>query len=147
MTAIAYRDGVLAADSRANQGALIISSRSKKIARRTDGWLIGVAGECAAADEFMARFIAGDNDWRPPGITKAEDGFQALLIAPDGLIWNAHESGRFRIDADFAAEGSATNFLFGAMAAGASAEEAVRLACLFRGDCGLPVQSVRLENF
>ena len=54
MTIIAYRDGVMAADTATWQGGVMIGDRSKKIMRTPEGFLIACAGELSVISEFRA---------------------------------------------------------------------------------------------
>lgn len=142
MTAIAYRDGVMAADSLAECHGIVLGS-VRKIARRRDGALAGAAGMEMVCAEFIRRFVAGtDEDYRPE--LKDERDFSAVIVTPDGQIWQANAQGRFLIDAPFYVDGSAYQLMIGAMAAGASAEEAVRIAIKYDTRCGGAVQIERL---
>ena len=54
MTIIAYRDGVMAADTATWQGGVMIGDRSKKIMRTPEGFLIACAGELSVISKFRA---------------------------------------------------------------------------------------------
>lgn len=141
MTAIAYRDGIMAADSaERSQGTLL--GYAKKIARLSDGTLVAGAGQASACVKFVA-WISGGEDGKLD--IQAED-FAALVVKPDGRVFRYDKEGfALEINGEFHAEGCAYKLLIGAMAAGASAEEAVNIAVQYDGYCGGDVQVERLN--
>jgi ATP-dependent HslUV protease subunit HslV len=140
MTTIAYRDGVLAADTRVTRGGYIMPGHFCKIGRSPGGDLVGVAGNCAKAVGFLRAVISGSADPTAP-----EESVTALVISPDGQITVHEAAGRFDMTgAPFWAIGTGTSAALGALHAGASAEEAVRIAMLIDNDSGGEVNSLRL---
>jgi hypothetical protein len=119
--------------------------RVQKIERLADGSLIAACGK--------ASLIRGHIGWlrgqgvieRPPDGASEED-FGAINLRRDGVFSVDHHYQAMRVDADFYALGAHGEFLYGAMAAGASAEEAVRLALKYCGFAGGEVQVERLEQ-
>lgn len=123
MTVIAIKNGVIAADTGLWLGNICVE-HCKKIRRLSDGRLFAISGHRAIGEACYAWLQ--DESLRPePGSDDSD--FGGLLLTKDGA---------FRVDYKFriyptgipAAAGSHTEFLMGAMYAGASAEEAVRLA-------------------
>ena len=97
-----------------------------------------VAGGCCRSTSARGRrFTAGSGNWRGgscfrPFNDKAE--FQGIRLEPNGTAWTQNKAGRpYDIGVDPQAIGGAQEMAFGAMYAGASAEEAVRL-CIGRHD-------------
>jgi hypothetical protein len=145
VTAIAYKDGVLASDSLEIAGGVAVGN-VKKIAKRDDGCLAAASGDGAVCQEFLRLFCEHkDEDWRPD-IDK-EMGFGAVVISPAGRIFRVTEKGRYEVEAEFYTEGIEYQILTGAMAAGASAVEAVQIAIRWGTRCGGPVQTVRLTGY
>lgn len=129
MTVIACKDGVMAADTGIWQG-LLVCGYASKIVRLPDGGLFAACGAHAAA-VLCAEWLAGEREKPEP---EEEGSFGALMLSPNG-IWHVDYKLRiYKSPSAIAAEGSHTEFLLGAMYAGASAEEAVRLA-IKHGDC------------
>lgn len=65
-----------------------------------------------------------------------------IMVDSYGTAWTVFGNGTLeRIIAPFAADGAATPFLYCALAAGASADKAVRLAVQMRGDAGIGVDA------
>lgn len=145
MTAIAYRAGVLAADTAGFIGNMIVGF-SRKIARGPDGRVAGATGDAAIGDSFLDAVERGEEkEWQVPTGTKPED-FAAVVVMPDEVIYEVVDTGYHNIAAPFFAIGSAYEFLMGAMAAGASAEEAVRLAIKHTRAAGGEVHVERLGD-
>jgi hypothetical protein len=138
VTAIAYRNGVMAADSQDSCGGIRMGS-VRKIAKRADGALAGAAGEAGFCEEFLSLFRDGrDEDYRPA--VSDERPFSAIVVLPNGEPWQVGPVGRYRIEAPFIAEGSAYQIMIGAMAAGAGPERAVQIAIEYDTRCGGEIQ-------
>lgn len=121
MTTIAYRDGVLAADTLVTANNMR-SGFLTKIARQ-GRLLVGFCGRSANYEAFRNWLAAGMN-----GSFKSEDG-NVFVIPPEGpaIIWGDGDT-PWRETAPFWALGSGEAPALGAMQAGASAEEAVKAA-------------------
>lgn len=144
MTVIAYRDGIMAADTAmwdGGDGERLAVSNITKIKRLPDGGLIACTGRTPD--------IAKVHEWlRKDGPKPApfdKDCFGAMLVRPDGSVWNMssdldiYPAG----EAPCYAEGGHRHFMMGAMMAGASAREAVEMAMKF-GDCGAGMVQVEM---
>ena len=142
MTVIAYRDGVMAADRMVWQGDLRIANGATKINRLPDGSLVGCCGSRPVIAEVMAWLNGGEKPAR-----ELKDGdFGALIVRPCGRVERLEDEMLIypACPADFYTMGSHGELLFGAMAAGASAPEAVRIAIRFGQYAGGDVQVERL---
>ncbi|SFI84433.1 hypothetical protein [Albimonas pacifica] len=123
MTTIAYRDGVMVADTGCWDGDTYVGEVVKAI-RTSAGALVGVSGSAADAGRVFA-WAEGGAD----GPLEIKNGTEALLVSPEGAISFIETEGRpVPIKTEFAATGSGTTIAIGAMAAGASAERAVEIA-------------------
>lgn len=125
MTTIAYRDGVLAADT----GACAGDSRLgyvQKIARDKRGALAGAAGYATYVSTFLAWFRNGCRGGPP----QAEDSDRGVIFHPTGKIVIYEKGGRgsFEMEAAYFAMGSGKPEALGAMFAGADAATAVQAA-------------------
>lgn len=152
MTVIAYRDGVLAADSLICDGNLRVGVGSK-LKQSKDGYVFGFAGSCAQVQRLFA-FIDSVDDAAGANVVKFEDpqevqfpavpDIDGIMIAPGGEVYfidpDAHTVIPF--SADFAACGSGGSVAMGAMAAGACATDAVSAAIALCIDCGGDVVSI-----
>ncbi len=143
MTVIAYRDGVLAADTAGWCGQIMISTAEQKLFRTPSGTLFACAGLVPDRERFAAWAFGGFDLSARPRQTR---DFGAITITSDGRI--------IKYDAKFepypwvgtyAVEGCEEQFMLGAMAAGASAEEAVRLAIEQTAYAGGSVSTLRLS--
>lgn len=144
MTAIAYRDGIMAADAACYRGSTIVGYR-RKIGRFPDG-ICGFAGNSVDCFRMQQLFLAG-GDMLAPLPDRAD--FSGLIVRRTGLgrIHISMIDGTFyevpAPEAPFYAVGCYGEFLIGAMAAGASAEEAIRLAILHTDAAGeIQVESI-----
>ena len=127
MTTIAYRDGVIAGDSLVSEQGLIVGTMTK-VGKRGP-ILFGCAGDAAFAKAFLD-WIAGGMQGDCPQ-TPREDA--QGIIAYDGHILSFMSHGIDRMKADYYAIGSGQRAALGAMAVGATAEEAVR--AVVKTDC------------
>ncbi len=138
MTTLVFRDGVLAADSRCTNNDWIASGAIRKVRRLADGTLLGFCGTLPDVSRLAEALEAGKDDL--PEI----DG-KVVVIRPSGAIRVYEDKGWFDLDpAPFHAWGSGMPPALGALHMGASAEQAVRIACLVDSGSGGPVRSVRL---
>ena len=139
MTVIVCRDGVMAADSAVWQGS-IIAGHTEKIHRLRDGRLFGGAGQRPS--------LLACRQWLNGEAEKPADEevgmFGAILLGPGALHKIDHCFRIYDAAATWAVEGAHSEFLLGALMAGASAEEAVRLAIIVGDSAGGDVQVERL---
>lgn len=146
MTVIAYKDGVMAADTQLS--AFNSQSRAQKLVRLPDG---GVAGGCGLWTNAYAtlKFLedGGDpSDEHADKLPKLTDA--AVLIArPDGSLWILEE--RFPafplLDKEMAI-GCGADAARMAMSLGLSAVDAVSKVTRQDLLCGDPVQSMDVEH-
>ncbi len=129
MTTIAYRDGIMAADSRAYSGDKTPIGFKAKIHRLADGTLFGVSTTSVGGDQILRRWIEAGCPVVAGDALKPES-FMALMVKPDGTVWYANNNLEWSgpLLAEFWAIGSGEHFALGALAHGASAEEAVAAA-------------------
>jgi hypothetical protein len=104
VTTIAYRDGVMAADSLIGSGDLI-EGIARKIERLQDGSLFGFTGDYAMFDAVLDWLNSGGIFGDRP---KDERGnFEAVIVRPDGALIIVEKSFRtLRMDAEYYAAGS-----------------------------------------
>lgn len=127
MTTIAYRDGVLAADTMMCSGG-VLSGRSTKIVRRRDGTMCGAAGGATYGEAFK-RWVLNGERRKPPKATQGDGWFdRGAIFRPDGKIVVFEPDGAFEVEAAYYALGSGKEAALGAMFAGADAVTAVRAA-------------------
>lgn len=147
MTTIAYKDHILAADTSISLDSGDFEGTAAKLARSPAGSLAGAAGAASCCALFLALTASGQVDnWldqgqREGGVLRPLDlplpldlhlgpsGFGALYVHYSGLVYAISATLLpYSYAAPFYAEGSGHEYAKGAMSAGASAEEAVRIA-------------------
>jgi hypothetical protein len=150
MTVIAFKDGVMAADTMLSQHNS--QNRAQKIVRLPDG---GVAGACGQWNRAYSglKYLAegGGMDERPSPRTPEGppnvDGAVLLIAKPDGSLWLIEdEFPAYPLRDEVVSIGCGSDAALMAMTLGLSAVEAV--AKVTRQDvlCGDPVQSMEVEQ-
>ncbi len=146
MTTIAYKEGVMAADSKAYAGFNTPLGQKCKIRRLSDGTLIGCSSnQVGAGEAVMDWYARGANPEDGPKLEESK--FTLLVVKPNGDAFYAFDnfllSGPIR--AECYAIGSGEGVAHGAMRAGASAERAIEIAAECDVWTGLPVVMLRHE--
>lgn len=140
MTVIAYRDGVMAADSQVtDSGADMVYGEVEKITT-INGWLIGAAHSLIHTQQFF-RWMRGSKiepDW---GLV------HGVAIRPDGRMFEFdHAKTPFEMKCEHGfAIGSGARFAIAAMMAGADAMKAVEIAMALDSGCGGPLKVLSLD--
>jgi ATP-dependent protease HslVU (ClpYQ) peptidase subunit len=135
-TIVATKDRIVA-DSKTSNGD--VKWPSRKIDRVGER-LFGCAGDVASIERFLKWIRNGD---RRPRIGR--DEFAALEVNPGGLfLWDEHLVPML-IDRDHHAIGSGASAAFGALAMGATPEQAVEIACQIDDKSEGPLQVERLR--
>ncbi|MGB1214609.1 MAG: hypothetical protein ACPG4X_14690 [Pikeienuella sp.] len=143
MSIVAVRDGIMASDTRANGGDLEFSMRKMQ---RDGDRIVGWAGNWTDGKVFAKWWLSGaDLDALPSFVNregKAPD-FVALTLSPDGweywFEWFVPESNE-DILLPYMAIGSGQQAAMAAMHMGATAAEAVGVACAVAAGCSTPIQ-------
>lgn len=144
MTAIAIRNGVIAADSSRWHGELCFGT-CQKVFRLKAGALLTGAGNEATILAMYHWIDAGMPSDRVPGEDTSEDGFTVFWLTRFNELMRFDDSTNYVSEpAPFIAAGMHSDFLMGAMAAGASAEQAVTLAIAHCAFARGPIQVERL---
>lgn len=139
MTTIAYKDGVLASDSRATWAGNVKANCIKmwriqsKVEPVKGEVLLGVCGNLAAALLFKDWMEAGGAPNLKERGVDADDSFGAIIVHKSGLYSADHLCRIEAMPEEFWSDGSGSQFALGAMACGKSAADAVRVASRF--DC------------
>lgn len=127
MTTIAYRAGVLAADTLVAYDTFTNGERNK-IADCGD-YHVAMAGPAFLRETFEKWVKAGCSVTALPALLEQHnDQFSAILVAPWGAPFEYNRGHLVPIDADYYAIGSGAAFAMGAMAMGADALHAVGAA-------------------
>jgi 20S proteasome alpha/beta subunit len=136
MTTIAWRDGVLVADKKASDGDT--GTRVTKLLR-TKKYAIAFAGNLGRGLMF-AKWLS-----RKEGKCPLDKDTDALVMDLDtGKCYQYESDGHpIPIEDRFASIGSGSGFALGAMSMGATAEEAVEVACEWDNCSGLGMNIAR----
>ena len=114
--------------------------------RTSKGCLVGVCGDIDAAVLFLKWAESGFKETKQFSVLSSGD-VGGLRVNPDGVVECYEGSvGFFQMEAPFYALGSGSVIAIGAMAAGADAETAAKIACKYSHGCGEPVHVLRMEN-
>lgn len=125
MTTIAFRDGVLAADTLVSWSGGRAGSL-RKIVQGPEGALAGACGTASFTWAFLRWFEEGESG-APPDRNK-DDGDEGMIVRPNGVCEVYDCCGRHDLIGPYVATGSGWKFALGAMFVGADAEGAVRAA-------------------
>lgn len=149
MTVIAFKDGVMCADTHWFTSGQHGPVPSPKIVRAPDGSLWGMAGKLSDGWLLRQWVEAGADCAKPPKFRGLGDEEPHILVArPDGTLWFCRGDMVLtpELPVSVTGETTATTFCEGAMHGGLSAEDAVRLTikhCIWVGG---DVQVERLED-
>lgn len=137
MTTIAYRDGVLAADTLTTANGIRCGHHVK--IHRFGRLLTGYCGRSSNYEAFRSWVKAGAEG----KFTSAEGN--VFIVTPDGvaIVWGDGDY-PWRETGAMWALGSGEQLALGAMAAGATAEEAIHAAIAWDTGSGGPVTAIRL---
>lgn len=155
MTTIAYRNGVIAADSRTTletEGGGARMFLCEKLFRKTvtlngeqQEVIIATAGESSPGMVFVDWYGSG-KDAPVDTFLTGEADFTCLVLQRDGLWeFDAYCHGIKILD-EFYSVGSGAKAALAAMHMGASAAKAVEIACRIDHYSGPPVTTMRLSN-
>lgn len=161
MTTIAYRDGIMACDSCWALNGSLIDNLANKIYRLKSGALLGQCGsndirpmidilQHAKTEKQMPSYEAICNV-RVSGMyllalpNRRVFKFATTALHPEQWTDDVADLGMWRVELPFAAVGSGTDLAMGAMAQGATAAQAVRVACRFDINSRLPLHTHKLS--
>lgn len=146
MSVVAFKEGILAADTCAYGGRGQASPGQKaKIHRLEDGTRVGIVSAVLGEPErFLAWMKDGEDRTKWTG---DKPDLRALIIRPSGEVFLADDSIWFSgpIECATYGIGSGGDYAQGAMAMGASAKQAVYVACDLDPYCGAPVQTLERD--
>lgn len=140
MTTIAYKDGVLAADSRATRGNTIVPGVTPKLHRMSDGSVATSCGTTANGRAFI-RWLDAGKEGKAPDLDKGT----VIHLQADGKVFEYWDEHPVQTHGPFEAWGSGADFALAAMHLGFNAEDAVKAACKCDTGSAEPVFTMRLE--
>jgi len=139
VTTIAYRDGVLAADTLTSSNG-ILCTQAVKIGGR-NGVLWSACGDVAWGKRFRDWCASGAVGDHPP---LPNDQTGGTIYAPNGDLIVFHSMGiEVRPGLPFWADGSGCDYALGAMQMGATAEQAVAVAMIWDQCTGGQIRTIR----
>ena len=145
MTTIAYKDGIMAADS-ACFDSVLYQGEVDKLWMLPPIGLIGCSGEIGAMIQFVD-WLQDDSECNSKPNFPDDCDFESIVVDLDGEVvhYDRHLV-PIRVANDFHAIGSRRMLALGAMMAGASAEEAVKIACHYDMVTREPIRTIHLRN-
>lgn len=139
MTTIAYRDGVLVADSQVTLGGMKLPGNALKIGKTKAGILYGGAGSFAAVGKFFDWVNSDAEDELPEG------EYSGLVVLPKGEVIEIENGSVLpKVKQKFYSIGSGSPFALAAMMAGATAQAAVKIATKLDIHSGGPIKTYKL---
>lgn len=144
MTVIAYKDGIMAADSNASYDYLTVAQVHKTI-RTKHGFLIGGAGSAGDVSEAFARLQDLENIRQLYGEEIISGESQLLIVTPKGKIYVVDHAGVITVRGKFAVLGSGSAVALTALTLGHSAAEAVNVAKKLVPGCGGKTRTIKLK--
>lgn len=139
MTVIAYKDGVIAADSLSTESGTVVCTTSVKVVRSRKGILGGASGPSTFCTAFR-KWIEGE--CKKP-ITIPESGY-GFIVRPNSNLIELHDSnGHVLYNKEYHAIGSGQDFALAVMSMGGSAVDAVEAAIKLNVYCGGPVRFLK----
>ena len=133
MTVIAYKNGILASDTAVWSRSVCIG-HVEKIIRTPGGIMAGSCGDSVSGDQFRQWVLSGRKKrWEPPSTE-----IEAIVIEKDGTVTRYYGASKtpYTAESPFYAIGCGYELALGAMAAGATAEDAVKIAIKYHSHCG-----------
>ena len=150
MTCIAYRNGVLAADSQStdSNNLRVPCRKLYRIAKgKNRGHIVATAGADFTGEVFVKWYSGeGEMPTAERDLINEDDLFLCLVLRPDGLFEVDKSCVLIENRLPFYAIGCGAPVAMGAMEKGAGAREAVGIACKWDSNCAPPVVSMRLEH-
>ena len=144
MTTIAYRDGVLAADTQVSGGGTRTGS-IVKVVKAPDGFLGAACGNAAFCRRWLEWVRVGPARW--DAVRPEPNGEGAgVLVHPCGKVEQFFDSGMVVEEAPYLAWGSGDELAMGALWMGADAEKAVHAAIAHNTGTGGRVVAVSLDG-
>lgn len=143
MTTIAYRDGIMAADTQLTTADRIF--RTEKILRLPDGSLFAGAGGFTDVIKVRTWVADGCPDEMPELSENAD--IECLWVKPDGSIFLLDkEMELMAVCSEYISIGTGSQYALAAMYMGANAENAVQVACEFDPSTSKPIKLYNLST-
>lgn len=157
MTTIAYKNGIMVSDGRMSLGDMIIKEDTQKVFW-VNNHLAGVCGRARAINTFVTwlqkmtdyhivnQEVGELVDLVPPAL-EDDEGYSALVVTPSRQVLMYEGNTPIDMGSDVPMSvGSGSCFALASMKTGASAEEAVKVACELDVYSGGEITVVQLED-
>jgi len=147
MTVIAYKDGIIAADGRETwaDGGIGQCEKLFRIPKGPHkGHIVGTQGASSPGMVFVDWYT--DPKTEKPKIQFEEEFFMCVVLRSDGVFTVDDHCRLIKCIEPMVAIGAGAPVALGAMAAGATAVQAVRIACRYNSLCGPPVKWMVLDS-
>lgn len=157
MTTIVYDNGVMASDGKMTLGDMVIKLDTEKVFW-INNHLVGICGRARAISTFVSWLQkmtdyhivnqeVGDLVDLVPPVLEDDDGYTALVVTPNRQVLMYEGNTPIDMGNDISMSvGSGSAFALAAMKAGASAEEAVKIACELDVYSGGEITVVKFED-
>ncbi|MCF4166345.1 hypothetical protein L2U69_11875 [Zavarzinia compransoris] len=145
MTTVAYKDGIIAADTAlgTGKGGCIATVHVRKIGRAPCGGLVGCSGQADSVAAVVRRVEEGG--FGAAGLAEVPPAADGFFVSRGGAITIIGEQGCYPVRGAVYACGSGEIAALAAMMAGASAEEAVRIAIQLDHATGGEVETLEIR--
>lgn len=144
MSVIAWDGKSIAADKQATCADM--PRTTSKLIRLPNGEIAGITGDEAAGVLLIRWYTDGADPAKWPERQRTSDWTRLIVLGADGLKFYEQDPLPLRCHDEFMAFGSGRDFAMGAMAAGATAREAVEIACMLNIHCGMGVDEMTLSG-
>lgn len=146
MTTVAYKDGIIAADTLATNKKGV-SFQTSKI-RKIDGMLIGISGSLVAGTRAINYLSNRNIIEKLRGVFNFPGGdYSGIFVTSDGELFLIDGGPKIKLKSNFYSIGTGSSYAMGAMSAGATAEEAVRISIEYDHYSAGDVQKLRNDMF
>ena len=141
MSVVAWDGRFIAADKQATNSGLRI--KTTKMRKLNSGEITAWTGDQDSGLALARWYEAGASHEKWPDFQKDKENWTRLIVAgPRGVVFFEQQPEPQVVEEPFMAWGSGRDFAMGALAHGATAEEAVIITCRFCITCGLGVDVI-----
>jgi hypothetical protein len=140
MTTIAYRNGIMASDSRATINGYIEPQEDPKLFRQPDGGVAAMTGSASGCFKLLS-WVNGDRKRLQPN-----GDYRIIWLRGDGRLEIFEDGCSYFVECEFMAWGSGMVAALGALHMGATAEMAVHVAAKIDTLTGGKVVTMQVEK-
>lgn len=144
MSIVAWDGKTLAADRQGTHYGLRRTIPKSK--RLPNGDIVAWTGEAAQGLILSDWHVDGADPEKWPKFQETDDWCRLIVITKQGVIEYEQYPAPMRFEGAYMAWGAGRDFALGALAMGATAKEAVEVACRFNNSCGMGVDVYELTS-